>query len=314
MANSNSLAICIPAYNAAKFLPKLFSSIEKQKIPFDEILVYDDCSNDDTHRVAESGGAIVIRGDVNRGCSYGKNKLAEVSTCKWLHFHDADDDILDNFTQLAHKWIREAGNLHDLLLLNFNYVDFQSKEVLGSANHNKADLQKDPLRYSINNKIVNFGIYKKDSFLYAGGFDTNPSVLYNEDNAFHQRLAKKGLKFDYLETVTCINYRYQQSMSSSNALKCAQANYHVLKQTTEEYANLYPEELGRQVWNCISALSVHQDWDYVKRCLCLLEKIPYNRIKFKTLFDVLKFFHPYGAIRFREMMIRRFKPHIRKKA
>jgi glycosyltransferase involved in cell wall biosynthesis len=52
---------------------------KKQQIPFDEILVYNDCSTDDTAVIAREYGATVITGDVNIGCSAGKNSLAIVA-------------------------------------------------------------------------------------------------------------------------------------------------------------------------------------------------------------------------------------------
>ena len=67
------LAILIPAFNVADFLPRLFRSIAAQTVPFDEIWVYDDCSTDNTFEVARSLEAQLVRGDVNRGCCYGKN-------------------------------------------------------------------------------------------------------------------------------------------------------------------------------------------------------------------------------------------------
>jgi glycosyltransferase involved in cell wall biosynthesis len=56
-----TLALCIPAFNAAQFLPRLLGSAAAQKIPFDELLVYDDCSTDDTAEVARALGATVVQ-------------------------------------------------------------------------------------------------------------------------------------------------------------------------------------------------------------------------------------------------------------
>src|SRR3712207_6350869 len=96
-----TLALCIPAYNAANYLPRLLKSAQNQIVPFDEILVYNDCSKDTTAQVAMQYGAKVVEGDINRGCSFGKNKLAQVTSCSWIHFHDADDELLPTFTTLA---------------------------------------------------------------------------------------------------------------------------------------------------------------------------------------------------------------------
>ena len=46
--------------------------------------------NDETSAIAEHYRAHVVRGDINRGCSHGKNVLATRTTADWIHFHDAD--------------------------------------------------------------------------------------------------------------------------------------------------------------------------------------------------------------------------------
>lgn len=308
----STIAICIPAYNAVSYLPRILGSVNSQLIPFDEILVYDDCSTDETALVAEQLGARVIRGAVNKGCSTGKNTLAGYCTSEWIHFHDVDDDLSPNFTTLAHEWIRTKGSRFDVLLLNFEYRNFNTGELMGRGDYDVEELHADPLKYTINRKIVNFGLYNRQAFLKAGGFDLDPRVLYNEDNAFHQNLAKHGLRFDYLAEVTCINYYYEQSMSKSNQHACAISNYWVLRKTADEYGAVYPRELGEQVWRCIGALQIHKDWDYISKCIRLLKELdsplPLHGHK---LFKVLASVDPMMAVKLREYMIRIVKPELR---
>jgi glycosyltransferase involved in cell wall biosynthesis len=308
----STLALCIPAYNAAIYLPRLLKSAKNQSIPFDEILVYNDYSTDDTAKIAEQYGATVLNGDVNRGCSYGKNKLANYSKCDWIHFHDADDDLLPDFTTQVHQWIEKFGNIYDVLLLNFEYAE-ESGKVLGTANHNINELHADPLKYAIKNKIVNFGVYKRDAFVKAGGFDLDPDVLYNEDNAVHQRLARAGLKFDYLPAITCINYWHNISMSASNQLKCARANYHVLAKTAVTHGTIYPVEIADHLWLGIASLAAAQDWEYIKKALELTRKLghPYSN-NGNTLFNYLTHVDPFMAVWIREKMIRLFKLQLRR--
>jgi len=308
-----TLALCIPAYNAAAYLPRLLTSAVNQAIPFTEILVYDDCSTDSTAAIARSYGANVISGSVNKGCSFGKNALAEKTTCQWMHFHDADDDILPGFTTQVHSWIAANNNLYDVLLLNFEYIDAQSGKLLGTGNYNTDELHADALRYAIEHKIVNFGVYKRSSFLSAGGFDLDKKVLYNEDNAFHQRLAKNNLKFDYLPAITCINYRYGKSMSASNELECARANYYVLAGAANTHGPIYPFQISRQLWVCIARLAAGQDWEYVKKALALSKKLGYrSALQSNQIFTGLSRLHPFMAVWLREKMIRWFKPALRK--
>ena len=67
MTRQPTLALLIPAYNAASHLPRLLESAQRQTEPFDEVWVYDDCSIDDTASIAQQCGVHVVRGDVNRG-------------------------------------------------------------------------------------------------------------------------------------------------------------------------------------------------------------------------------------------------------
>ena len=179
-----TLALLIPAYNAAGFLPRLLGGVGAQTQRFDEIWVYDDCSTDDTAAVAEKWGAKVFRGDVNRGCSYGKTTLAQMTSCDWIHFHDADDELLPGFVERAHRWMAED---------NFDVVVFgciQRDEITGqdehTAVHDAKKLAEDAVGYTTSTKLNAIsGIYRRTAFLAAGGFDLDPEVLYNEDVAMH---------------------------------------------------------------------------------------------------------------------------------
>jgi len=308
-----TLALCIPAFNAENYLPRLLGSAARQRIPFDEIWVYNDCSQDDTAVVAAGFGANVVNGDINRGCSYGKNQLARMTRCDWIHFHDADDDLTPDFTERVHDWIGTCSKEYQVLLLNFNYIDFKTGTLLGTAGHNAEEMHSDALRYAITHKIVNFGVYERSAFLNAGGFDLDENVLYNEDNAFHQRLAKNGLQFDYLPEVTCVNYRYSASMSVSNELKCARANFHVLEKTVKTHGEVYPAELSMQLWNCATLLGSAQDWAYVQRALSLIRRLNDPALPGgNRLFRLTAAVSPFFAIWFREKMIRLFKSHLRR--
>jgi glycosyltransferase involved in cell wall biosynthesis len=309
----STIALCIPAYNAQDCLPRLLQSAAVQSIPFDEIWVYNDGSTDYTEKVALTFGARVINGPVNKGCAHGKNILADATSCDWIHFHDADDDLLPEFSDRAHAWINDYSAHYDVLLLNFSFIDFKTGKILGTANHNAEELHQDALKYAIKNKIVNFGLYRRTAFLAAGGFDLDEQVLYNEDNALHQRLAKRQLRFDYLPQITCINYRYDLSMSSSNLEKCSRANYYVLAKTAASHGQVYPSEITEQLWICATSLAAVQDWAFVKKCLLLGKQLnprymPGGNLHFKLLAKI----NPCFAFWFREKMIRLFKAYLRK--
>ncbi len=298
-----SLALCIPAYNASLLLPKLLTSAKAQLIPFDEILVYNDCSTDHTSEVAKKYGAIVVEGDVNRGCSCGKNRLAEVAKSEWLHFHDADDDLLPNFTTVAHRWIDKA-DVPDIILMHFHYVVHESNQFISEPKYDIAAMKTDPIKFSITNKLVNFALVRKKSFLEIGGFNTDPSVLYNEDRAFYSRATIKGLSLGYDPELTCINYWHESSMSGGNRAKCAKASLNVWKYVIENTSGKYNKEIAEQLLANATFAASADDWETTKGSVLEARKI-YQQANpgGSDLFKILYAFASYKAFEWRAKLL-----------
>ena len=312
MILSSSLALCIPAYNAAAYLPRLLQSAEAQTIPFDEIWVYDDCSTDNTAEVAASYGAQVIQGDINRGCSHGKNVLAEKTTCQWIHFHDADDVLYPNFVETARKWMA-LEHPPDIVLFNYEWRQDGTEELIGGSNFDDAALQQDAIAYTIRVQINPFcGLYQRSAYLKAGGYDTDPLVLYNEDVAFHCRMAVAGLKFAADPTITVINYHRPNSMSAANQVKCARAQYHVMRKVAEAVGDRYADEIAQRLWGIAGVSAAYLDWENADLCVQLAISLQGRAAhNLSLLFRILCNFNPYFAIRLREWLIRWFKPKLR---
>lgn len=312
MIHRQSLSLLIPAYNAAWCLPRLLKSAFEQTVPFDEIWVYDDCSTDDTAAVAEAHGARVLRADVNKGCSAGKNALAQHVKTDWVHFHDADDELLPNFVELARKWIDRGDR--DVVLFAYEYRDNSSGALLDINRFDDEQLRNDPKRYAIIRQINPFcGLYRREPMLSAGGYDTDPLVLYNEDVAFHIRLAFAGLSFAAEDDTSIVNYRVGGSMSAANQAKCAVAQYHVMRKTLLlSKADLYVKCISSSLWDIAGRLAAQNELHVARECVALARRYslpPPTSGKF--YFRLLARFMPELAIVVREMAIRRFKPHLR---
>jgi glycosyltransferase involved in cell wall biosynthesis len=311
MANP-TLALCIPAYNAAAYLPRLLKSAAAQTVPFDEILVYDDCSTDGTSAVAEAHSATVIRGEVNVGCSAGKNRLAEVTTCEWVHFHDADDELYPNFVETARAWMEQDG-LPDVVLFAYEYRDNETNELLSVTTFDDEALRRDPVEYTIRQQINPFcGLYRREAFLRAGGYDLDPEVLYNEDVAMHCQLARAGLRFAADPTVTVINYRIGNSMSQGNLDKCLRAHVRVMEKAAELSGPAYYEVAAQKLWSAAGAAGSILEWETAERAARSARRFglptpPHSGRAFQLLAAV----HPPLALRVREHAIRLFRPHLR---
>lgn len=308
-----TMALCIPAFNAAEHLSRVLQSARKQTVPFDEILVYDDASTDDTAAMAQSLGATVIRGDVNRGCSFGKNRLALSAGSDWLHFCDADDERLPGFVDLASRWL----NLREPCdVVMMSYEDRDSRGVvLGTQIFDDEALRVDALRTVILDQHSNCGLYRKSAFLRAGGFDTDPSVLYNEDDALHIRLALEGLRFRGERAVEAVIYQHEGSMSRTRPVACLRAKFHVLEKAAPRTPASHADALCLRLWRCAGALAGFGDWEYAERCVRLASGLGGRTApEGKAYFRLAARLSPLAALRVREAAIRLFKPGLRREA
>lgn len=300
----STIALCIPAYNAEKYLPDLLKSAKNQQIPFDEVFVYNDCSTDHTSQLAKNYGAIVIEGDKNRGCATGKNRLATVAKSDWLHFHDADDLLMPNFTKVAHNRIMK-GNTPDITLMHFQYIDYVTRELLGEPKYIIEELENDPVKFNITNKVVNFALIKRLAFISIGGFNTDPAVLYNEDRAFYTKASIRGLSFGYEPELTCINYYYPGSMSAYNKSACAQAALQVWKLVKEQTGDRYKMEIAEQLLQNAAYAATASDWKTMRQSIRKSSEIypkvvPSGSVYFKKLFKIM----PAAAFFIREILIK----------
>jgi len=312
MNDRQKLALLIPAYNAASYLPRLLVSATRQTDPFDEIWVYDDCSMDETGPIAARYGARVVRGDVNRGCSYAKNILANRTDADWLHFHDADDELKPTFVALARKWMKKTEV--DVVLFPYEERDDRTGQYIDTRIFAATDLAQDPRSYAIRVQINPFcGLYRRTTFLSAGGYDEDPLVHYNEDVAMHISLAFAGLIFAADTDIAIINHRRPNSMSASNRLKCLQAQYQVMRKTAlRDGAERYAREIAQRLWNIVGCLTAELDWRTADEAAALAMRLAGpSSAPSGSLFKAMCALSPRFALRLREWLIRGLRPRLR---
>jgi glycosyltransferase involved in cell wall biosynthesis len=233
-----SCSLLIPCYNAEKYLPRLWETVEAQTVPFDEVICYDDGSQDNTVEVAKSLGAKVIVGNKNIGVSHARNQLAKASNCDWIHFHDADDLLHPEYLE---KTKAKIDSSIDVIICNTDWVDEETRQLVIAWKYQNQDFKNNPLTSAIANPIgVISGLYRKNKFLMVKGFNENYSCW--EDADLHVCLAGSGAKFLVVEEVLAFSLRHSHGLSQ-NQHKCWHCRFQFLK----KYANEFDSSINEVV-------------------------------------------------------------------
>lgn len=309
------VSICIPSFNSEKYIEETLTSLFNQTYQHLEIIVVDDGSTDNTiHKLASiKDSRFTFTVQQNKGASAARNKAYSLSTGEYIKFMDADDDLLPNLTTIAHKWMDKHA-VSDIILMHYQYRDFITQQLMGESDYVVEEIKSDPIRFTITRKVVNFALIKKASFLSIGGFNTDPSVLYNEDRAFYTRASIAGLSFDYEPELTCINYYYPGSMSANNRALCAKAALNVWNIVKEKTGEKYNKEIAEQLLANATYAATAKDWQTVNGSVEMArsifpETIPLGSGYFQWLYRVV----PKKSFFIREIVIKYFTVKRRKK-
>ena len=92
---SNLVSIIMPSYNTGRFISETIESVLAQSYSNWELIIVDDCSNDDTDDVVRqylSDERIrYIKNETNCGAAISRNRALREAKGKWIAFLDSDD-------------------------------------------------------------------------------------------------------------------------------------------------------------------------------------------------------------------------------
>ena len=102
------ISVVVPAYNAAETILSLLKSLSNQSFKDFEVIVVDDCSQDNTPHIVQSFPYSLIQLSENHGPAYCRNVGAGAAKGEILVFTDSD-------CLAAHAWLE---NIHNFFLQN----------------------------------------------------------------------------------------------------------------------------------------------------------------------------------------------------
>lgn len=187
-----SVSIIIPSYNSASTIRLVIEALRSELNPSDQLIVVDDHSDDDTVRIAEELGAMVVENRHNPGAAGARNTGAEVALGDWLLFVDSDAVIKPAWREILDEWMkREVGAIQAIY----------AEEAAGKGS--STFYKNFYYHYTFTRRIRNRWLYgcgtfffavKRSLFGKAGGFDDKVKGASIEDADFAARLTATGEK------------------------------------------------------------------------------------------------------------------------
>lgn len=191
--NMKKISAIIPTYNRAHCIAKSLNSIFEQTYPVSEIIVVDDCSDDDTEEVITKIDNPLIhyyRLSENKGAGGARNYGVRMASGEYIAFLDSDDCWTPDKIEKQMNYFEQ----HPEVGLVYSRYVFHSRVgidrlVPEEENHNKLEgniLGNLLLQNTIGAPTV---IMRRTVFEEVSGFDENMRSL--EDWDFAIKVAKK---------------------------------------------------------------------------------------------------------------------------
>lgn len=139
----NKISVIIPVFNSEKTLERCLNSVINQTVSVDEIVLIDDCSQDDSGTICDKYSKEypyikAYHNLENKGVSISRNLGIGYSTCEWLAFIDSDDYVGKKYIEtLLHNssadfvtcgyWYETSH--HEFILNSFTNENISTKLV-----------------------------------------------------------------------------------------------------------------------------------------------------------------------------------------
>lgn len=189
------VSICIPAYNAERFIAETLESALRQDYPNLEIIVSDDCSTDGTTEIVrqhESHGVRLLQQKKNLGMHANWNAVIRASSGSYVCKLDADDLLERQYVSSmvavmeSHPKVTFAHCACRLIDVNGKFLGYERSV---HSSFIRDGLEEWP-RYVFGPRAVNIVMLRRSAFDAVGGYDER--FAYTGDWKMHRDLLKVG--------------------------------------------------------------------------------------------------------------------------
>lgn len=184
------ISVIIPVKNGSNYIKEALEGIKKQQMNV-EIIVVDDCSDDNTVEIAKSYGCKIVKHDSPKGQVAGKNSGLKIACGKYILFHDHDDIMEDGALKKLYNEFEP-----DTMAVEAKVQDWYSPE-LSEEEKVKTPIKSEPYWGLFTGAIL----IKKEIFDKIGFF--NESVHTGEIIEWQSKMDSNNLtikKIDFIST------------------------------------------------------------------------------------------------------------------
>jgi len=190
------ISVIIAARNASRFLEQVFSSLHESTFRDIEVIVVDDCSTDDTARLAREAGARVVKLTTQAGAAAARNRGAEVAAAPILFFTDHDCCFLPDTLARVVSFYQTAD---ERTVLGGTYTLEPYDSDAFASRFQSLHVHYSETRHPVPDYIASHCLGMiRDAFLREGGFPEHLSrILSNgccQDVLFSHRLRRHGYR------------------------------------------------------------------------------------------------------------------------
>lgn len=193
--NSEKVSVIIPAFNAAETLAEAVASALNGSYQHLEILIVDDCSTDDTSKVAaklaDSDPRIqFLRNPQNYGVSKSRNLMIDRATGEYVAFLDSDDTWEPNKLEFCLQMLAENPEVKAVAHA-LRYLDKHGKKLSYIATYPTTQAQMQAIKQTGESPWVfpSSVVVDRAIIVKEGGFAED--WLVGEDTELFTRIAQK---------------------------------------------------------------------------------------------------------------------------
>lgn len=246
-AVSRTISLLVPLFNSSRYLDQLKRDIDQQTRPFDEVIMHDDGSTDDTIEKAAELGFRVIRGGPKKRQSHARNRLLAAASSNFVHFHDHDDPIHPQFVD---RMLAACGQ-DSVTICHFAKTTPSERIVFGHDFENDYNLV-------FNNFVhINAMVVCKQLADSVSGFDENLTLCEEKDFLF-KILQQKALVTIVPELLAEWRIQGSSFMSSQGWIGAAS----MLRRFIQ---NCLPAD-SRETTELALEYALRSAWDYYYAC------------------------------------------------